>query len=86
MGPVGSVGQGGLRRCPTIGQRRLFGRRVQIQVGEYFLDDRGVFDAGDHFDGAAADTAGLYVNVEHAFEALRPTHGRVTFPRRCLRG
>ena len=62
----------------------MFGRRVQIQVGEYFPDDHGIFDASDHPGGAAASTAGLDVDVEHAFEPLCPTHGGVAFTRRCL--
>jgi len=35
-------------------------------VGEYFLDDHGVFDAGDDFNGAAAGTAGFDVDIEYA--------------------
>jgi len=53
-------------------------------MGEYLIDDHRILNAGDHLDGAAAGTAGLYVDIEHALEPLRPTHGRVTFPRRCL--
>ena len=59
-----------MRRCPAVGQRRWYGRRVQIQVGEYFLDDHRVFDAGDHFDGATAFTARFDVDIEHPFESL----------------
>ena len=35
-------------------------------MGEYFLDDRGIFDAGDHFDGATAFTARFNIDLEHA--------------------
>ena len=52
-----------MRRCPTVGQRHTHGRRVQ--VGEYFLDDHGILDAGDHIDGAAAGTAGFDVDIEY---------------------
>ncbi|MDA9982542.1 hypothetical protein N9H39_07360 [Gammaproteobacteria bacterium] len=41
-------------RCPDAGQRRLYGWGTQIQEAEYFLDDHGVPDAGDDFDGGAA--------------------------------
>ena len=58
-------------------------------MGEYILDDHRVFDAGDHFDGAAAFTAGFDVDIEHTSspkqtlkhfclespERLRPANG-----------
>ena len=67
----------------------MYGRRVQIQVGEYFLDDRRIFDAGNHFDRPAADSALLNVDIEHTStpkqtlkhlclespERLRPANG-----------
>ena len=37
---------------------------MQFQVGEYFLDDHGVLDAGDHFDGAATLLAGFDIDPE----------------------
>jgi hypothetical protein len=33
---------------------------------KYFLDDHGVFDAGDYLDSAAAFTAGFDVDIEYA--------------------
>ena len=43
-----SVEQTRLRRCPALGQRDgLRGDGLCLQVGEYLLDDRGVFDAGE---------------------------------------
>ncbi len=42
---------------------------------EYLLDDQWVFDAGHHFDGTAAGTARLNVDIEHALEPLSPGHG-----------
>jgi hypothetical protein len=35
-------------------------------MGEDLFDHCRIRDAGDHFDGAAAGTAGLYVDVELA--------------------
>ena len=40
-------------------------------------DDNGVFDTGDHLDGAAALLTGFDIDLEHAFEALSPSHGGV---------
>ena len=37
-----------------------------IQVGEYLLDDRRMFNAGDHLDGAAALFAGFNFDPEQA--------------------
>ena len=65
-GIVGSLEQGGLRRCPAVGQRCLSGRCAHIQVGEGLVDHCRIVDAGDHFDGAAAGTAGLDVDIEYA--------------------
>ena len=78
---VGSLEQGGLRCSPAVGERRLCGRRVPIQVGKNFLDGYRVLDAGDDFDSTAALTAGFDVDVEHSLEALRPGHGRMAFGR-----
>ena len=57
-----SVEQTRLRRCPALGQRDgLRGDGLCLQVGEYLLDDRGVFDAGDDPDGGAALATGFDV-------------------------
>ena len=37
------------------------------------------FDAGDDSDGAAAAGAGVDIDLEHAFEPLRPGHGGMAF-------
>jgi hypothetical protein len=64
---LASVEQDRLWRLPAFGQRgSLYGRCVQIQVGEYFLDDHRVFDASDHFDRTTAFTAGFDVDIEYA--------------------
>ena len=79
MGSFGSVKQSCLRRCSAFRQQWSFYRRdVFIQVREYLLDDQWVFDAGDHFDGTAAGTARLNVDMEHALEPLSPGHGRAS--------
>lgn len=46
---------------------------------EDLLDHRRVFDTGKALDGAAAFTAGIDVDVEHPFEALRLGHGCTPF-------
>ena len=43
-----------------------------FQVGEYLLDHRRVFDAGDDADITAAFTARFNVDVESALQSLRP--------------
>ena len=35
-------------------------------MGEDLVDDRRILDAGDHFGGAAAGTAGFDVDIEYA--------------------
>ena len=55
------------RRCPAFGQRWcLYRKDFFIQVGEYLLDHRRIFNAGDHFDGATAFTARFDVDIEYA--------------------
>lgn len=49
-----------------MGQRPLFGRRVQIQMGEDLADHGRILDTGDDPDGTAADTAGFDVDIEYA--------------------
>jgi len=41
-------------------------------MGENLLNDRRIFNAGDHFHRAAAFTTGLDVNAEYSFQALSP--------------
>jgi len=66
MDSFGSVKQIRLRRCPAFGQRWSFnGKGFFIQVREYLLDYHRVFDAGDHFDCAAAFTARLDADMEN---------------------
>ena len=67
-------------RQPTASWRSGF----FVQVGEYLVNDYWIFDAGDHFDGAAAFTACLNVDIENALQSLSPGHGRATFARRVL--
>jgi transposase-like protein len=43
-------------------------------VIEDLLDHYRIFNTGNHLHGAAADTAGLDVDVEYTFEALCPGH------------
>ena len=42
------------------------------------VDDRLILDTGNHFGFASALRADRHIDVEHAFEALRPGHGLVT--------
>jgi len=48
-------------------------------VSQNSIDDILVLNAGNNFNRAAAPAAGLYVNIENAFQALCPLHGCVTF-------
>jgi len=48
-------------------------------MGEYLLDNHGIFNAGDHFDAAATFSEGLDIDAEDALEVLRPGHGRAAF-------
>ena len=56
------------------------------QVCEYFLDDRRIFDAGNHFDRPAADSALLNVDMENTLEPLRPGHRDMTLYGDCSLG
>lgn len=69
------VTQDGLRWCPALVRRGGFrGGDLFVQVGEYLLDDRRVFDAGNDFHRPAAVATGFDVDVEDALEALRARH------------
>jgi hypothetical protein len=61
---LASSEQDRLRRRPALGQRSLHSRGFVIQVGKNFVNDHRILDAGDHFDSAAAGTAGLHVDVD----------------------
>lgn len=54
---------------------------LSIQMVKYLLDHRGILDRGDDPDAAAARLAGLYVDIEDAFETLRPGHGYMALGR-----
>lgn len=53
-------------------------------MGENFLNNHWVFDAGNHFHRAAAFPAGFDVDAEYAFQALRPGHGCPPFGGRLV--
>ena len=53
-------------------------------MGQYRLDDHGVFNASDHLRSATADTAGLHINIEHPLESLSPRHCHVALCGRFL--
>jgi hypothetical protein len=55
-------------------------------VGEDLLDHHRIFDAGNDLDVTAAALAGLDVNVEDTFQALRPSHGGPAFGGRGVFG
>jgi hypothetical protein len=55
-------------------------------VGEDLLDDTGVLNARDDAHRPAAGRAGLDVNTEHPFQALRPGHRGAAFGRCRLLG
>ena len=63
------------RWCPALGQpiRNLVFTPF-LQVIEDLLDHHRVFDAGDDFDGAAAFTTSLDIDIEDTFEPLCPGH------------
>ncbi len=67
-----SVEQTRLRQRPSFWQSGAFWWNVLlVQVSEDFLDHRRILDAGNDPDGATAGSAGLDVDVEHPFQALR---------------
>ena len=56
------------------------GERLQpilwvFEVFENLFDNCRIFDTSDHPDGTAALLAGLDIDLEYPFEALRPGHG-----------
>ncbi len=55
-----------------------------MQVGKNLIDYHRVLDAGDHFDGAAAFTARLNIDIENPLQSLCPGHGCATFGRRLV--
>lgn len=61
------------RRRPACRQQILWNRGVlSLQMGENFLNNHWIFDAGDDFHCAAAFPAGFDVDYEYAFQALSP--------------
>ena len=46
---------------------------------EDLLNDYRVLNAGDDFEGPAASTTGLNVDIENPLETLCPRHGRPRF-------
>jgi len=78
--------------CPA--RRRPGGltcSRFRVEVGEDLLDHHRILDAGDDAHRPAAGRAGLDVDLEHALEALCPSHrspalgrGTVVCLGRCL--
>jgi len=65
-----SVEQIPLRWRPAWWQYHRFSQcGFVIQVGEYLVDDQGVFDTGDDFDRTATLDAGFYVDVEHPLQS-----------------
>ena len=60
---------------PALRQYHRFSHiGLLIQVGEYLVDDHGIFDTGDHPDSTATLGAGFYVDIEHPLQALRSDH------------
>ena len=55
-----------------------------MQVGQYLLDALRVFNAGNHFDGAAAFTARLDVDIENPLQSLGPGHRGTAFGGRLV--
>ena len=53
-------------------------------MGENFLNNHWIFDAGDDIHRAAAFTAGFDVDAEYAFQALSPGHGCPLFGGRLV--
>jgi len=81
-GRVGaSVRQAGCGRWRAHGGREGGWRlpALSVQVFEDLFNDGGVFDAGDDPHGIAAAGAGVDVDLEHAFEPLRPGHRGMAF-------
>ena len=80
-----SAEQVALRWRPAL--RQTSGLLIQpftAQVCQYLLDHYRVFDAGNDFHAAAADTTRFDVNIEHPFQTLRPAHRRMACNRCCV--
>ena len=61
---------------PTFRTQTRWNRGVySLQMGENFLNNHWVLDAGNHFRRAAAFPAVFDVDTEYTFQALRPGHG-----------
>jgi len=67
-----SVKQSRCRRSPAWWQPGC--SRFLIQVGEYLVDHRRVFDAGDDADITTAFAAGFDIDIEYTFQSLYPGH------------
>jgi hypothetical protein len=62
--PCGVAHRTCLRWCPALVQRGGFrGGGLFVQVGEYLLDDRRVFDAGNDLHRLAAVVTGFDVDL-----------------------
>jgi len=46
--------------------------RFLIQVSEYLVDHRRVFNTGDYFDGTTTFATGFNIDVKYALQSLRP--------------
>jgi len=66
-----SAKQFGRRRLGFRQQARCNRGIFSLQIGDNYLNHRRVCDAGDHVHRAAAFPAGLDVDAEYAFQALR---------------
>jgi len=83
---AGVAAQGGssLRHPFQSNSPRLGFAPFYIQVGEDLLDDVGILNARDDSYRTAADRAGLDVDPEDPFQALRPGHRGAAFGWRGL--
>jgi len=63
---------------------------LSLQMSENLLNDRWVFDAGDHFHRAAAFTTGLDVDAEYSLRKCRASSskrdGGIIFRVSCVNG
>ena len=63
------------RRRPAFRQQTRCNRGIlSLQMGENLLNDRRVFDAGDHFVCTAAGKVCLNVDIEDLRQPLRQDH------------
>ena len=58
-------------------RRRLRRFAAVLKMVQNPFYDLRLFDTGDHFDGTPALLTGFDIDLEHAFEALRPAHGSI---------